>query len=165
MQKIELKVAETVAKLQVLGYNPIKITSVLETLPKGCAGQANTCLNKVSISSDYWEQYEEQLLARTVPHEVVHLYVAKYFPKAKQAHGKEFRMLMQQLGCDTSTYHTMKLDGMEKRKNKVLRFIYETPTGKICHLTRIQHARMMAGTHSFTMKGETLKFTNKEIRI
>lgn len=166
MQVIKLKVASVQTHLKQLGFEPFEIYSSLAPLDKGCAGKAFPQQNSIVISYDYYNsEHRQEVIERTVPHEVVHLYVAKYFPEAPLMHGKEFKKLMRQLGCDDSTYHSMKLEGMQRRKNIVLRFVYVTPSGKEVHLTRQKHAKALEGTATFTFEGEKLSYTNKQIRI
>lgn len=57
-----------------------------------------------------------------VIHEIGHLVTRKLFPKAKQAHGPEFRYVMRSLGGKESTRHSFDVSSV-KVKRKVKRFI------------------------------------------
>lgn len=166
MQNIRIKVAATIAQLKALGFEPFQIHASLATLNKGVAGKAFPHQSSIVISEDYYNsEHKSQVIDRTVPHEVVHLYVAKYFPLAKMVHGKEFKDLMRQLGCEDTTYHSMQLEGMQKRRNSVLRFVYTTPSGKEGNLTRQQHAKVLEGKSTFSFEGEKFSYTTKQIRV
>jgi len=105
---IEAKLKETQEKLNSLGLKPFYIPFAIGTLPKGVSGRAWGS-ERFEISIDYLDKHTEQVIARTVPHEIAHCYVAKYYPNAVKGHGKEWKRLMEALGCEQSRYHTMKL--------------------------------------------------------
>ncbi len=46
-------------------------------------------------------------LKETIAHELAHIVQFRCFPKAKQAHGTEFRFVMQSIGYSGNTYHYM----------------------------------------------------------
>lgn len=48
-------------------------------------------------------------LIDTLAHELAHHFQFQLYPNAKQAHGREFRYILQMAGFNTSTYHTMSL--------------------------------------------------------
>ena len=99
MEMIRLKIASVQAQLAQLGFAPFNIYAELATLSKGCAGLATPLLSRVQISSEYYNsEHKLEVIDRTVPHEVVHLYVNKYFLQHKIAHGKEFKQLMRDIG-------------------------------------------------------------------
>jgi len=51
----------------------------------------------------------------TIAHEIAHHITRKLYPLAKQAHGPEFRSVMQAIGYDGSTYHTMNPKAAKRR--------------------------------------------------
>lgn len=181
------KIAETQNKLAEIGFPRIEIDLSIERLKPGFAGiaycasegfmNADECSKKagikyyteptIKISCDYLAECEEEVLNRTVPHEVCHVYVHKYFTRAKQAHGPEFRRLMKALGLDGSTYHKMKLEnGPQRKKNKKLRFVYVRPsTGEKIHVTKKDHEKSQSGRYTFSVKGEVIKFTGESVYI
>lgn len=77
--------------------------------------------NKIILGITLFEQNLERFLARTVPHEVAHLVTHKLFPKAKQAHGPEWRMVMAKLGVvDNSRCHSYDISAVSnKRQSRV----------------------------------------------
>lgn len=163
--KVKTRIAEVQDQLAALGFKHINIMSVaVKRLRPGVSGLAYTRTNSIEISVDYMREHEDQMLARTVPHEVVHLYVAKYYQYAKQAHGPEFRRLMNALGCDNSTRHNMHLENGPKRNRT--RYIYVTAiTLKEVKLTPQQHNNMLASPDRYRLKGEKLKFANRVVKI
>jgi predicted SprT family Zn-dependent metalloprotease len=160
---IQKTIDETRVALDKLRYPWIDITFSVEVLPRGTSGLAYPSDNLIKISSDYYVAFPDVILDKTIPHEIVHLYVDKYYPEHKQAHGKEFRKIMQLLGKDPSTYHSMKLEGMERQKRKVTRFVYATKSGVRIGFTVGKHNKVLIGLASFTTKeGEALSFTGEE---
>lgn len=167
LEKIQARVNHVQEKLEKAGFAPFEINSVVGKLKRGVAGWASYYNNTITFDTDYMSQHEEEMLAETVPHEVVHLYVRKYYPNAKQAHGPEFRRLMRYLGCKGSTYHQMKIAGDERKRKTKTRFIYATPTNKEVLLTTKQHERHQAGLIRgyqvyYAKGGETITYTGKK---
>lgn len=151
------------AKLEKFGYPkfPINI-SVVEGMKKQIAGQAFPSQQKIAISYDYLKEHRDQTLKETVPHEVCHLYVTRYFPNYKQGHGPEFRMLMRALGCEGSTYHSMELSSSVKKLKT--RYVYESVTSKkVCHLTPVKHRQMLSNPAAWVYGSakEPLVFTGQ----
>ena len=162
---VNKKIAEVQKKLEDMGYKPLHIDASVKRLRAGCSGLAYPFYNRIEISSDYFKEFPVQIINRTVVHEVVHLYIGKYFPYAKQSHGPEFRNMMRRLGADCSTNHSMKLSSITapvKKLKTVQRFIYETAISKkLLKLTATQHNKIQARPTAFTSRGEKLVFTNK----
>lgn len=69
------------------------------------AGFAYRNCNKVEFNLAYC-MTEKDKFSRTIYHEVAHIVQFLLFPNAKQAHGSEFRHIMNSQGLDGSTYHT-----------------------------------------------------------
>lgn len=106
--KIQASIDKTQEKLEALGFKSFDISfAVKKHLRKGVAGLAWGGRQHIEISIDYIREHEQRILSRTVPHEVVHLYVSKYYPYAKQSHGKEWKRLMEAIGCEQSAKHDM----------------------------------------------------------
>lgn len=165
LEQVKAKVHQTQLALKAMGYQPFDIHVEIMQLPKGVAGMANIKLDKIRISSDFLADHENQTFARTIPHEVCHLYVKRYFPSAKQYHGKEFRMLMTRLGADPTTRHDLRLKGAVVKKHKVVRFVYVTETSKeVVHLTKMQHDKACRGA-AYRVEGEPIVFDNKVIKL
>lgn len=160
LKKVQNRVTEVQKQLAARGYPLVEIHASVKTLKAGRAGEALPHACAIAISEHYLNEHESQVLYRTVAHEVCHVYVRKYFPRAKQAHGPEFRYLMNSIGVDGSTCHSMQLSTGPaiKRKTKT-RYMYVTVnTGKSVVLTTQQHKKALAGVQ-FTCKGEPIKFT------
>lgn len=143
--KVEAKVAEVKAKLATLGYADIPLKVKVCKLKGTYAGYATYATLEVAFDTEYLLNFEDEMLNETVPHEVVHHYIKKYYPRAKQAHGPEFRRLMRAIGAIGSTKHAMKLESKTKNRRTKTRYIYITPTSKEIFLTKKQHERHQAG--------------------
>lgn len=150
-----------------LGLRPFTITTRLEYLKRGVSGLAHIRETAISISYDYLAEFREQVINRTVAHEVCHLYVARYYKNAKQHHGPEFRYLMRVLGCDPSTRHSMQLstEAQESIKKTRTRYIYEVLNAADVYLTPQQHNKVKLNPNRFTYKGHPIKFTGKAVKI
>lgn len=165
-KKVEAKVEETQERLEKLGYPRINISCKMMTLGPGYAGRAWGAARMIAISPDYYREYPERILNITVPHEVVHIYVGKYYPRARQAHGPEFRHMMNLLGLEGKTYHDMILkDGPNRSTKTKTRYIYVTPSGKECLLTKGQHTKAITGRASYSVKGERLAYSGSVTKV
>jgi predicted SprT family Zn-dependent metalloprotease len=166
LEKVKQRIETTQLKLHAMGYAKFEIPKVEVTkLGKGTSGQAFYYPPTIKISIDYISEFEDQILNRTVPHEVVHHYVKKYHPRAKQAHGPEFRRIMEALGCDSSTKHSMHLKNPPKGK-VCRRFEYQTiSTKRILRVTTVMHNKIQRNPSAYTSHGEKLVYTGKVVKL
>ena len=58
--------------------------------------------------------------SNTVIHELAHLFTADRFPAAKQFHGPEFRMIMQELGGVANTYHSYEVQKAKRMLKRIV---------------------------------------------
>lgn len=170
MNEIMNKVREVKEVLASNGYAPFDFTVSVEELRNGRAGEAHYFFNRINISKHYLAEHTERILNITVPHEICHLYVGKYFPRAKQHHGREFRYLMNLLGLRGDTYHDMKLETnahKNKQRKTKIRWIYETVNTKIqVKVATTTHNKIMRGAKFYYTKNrEPIVFTGKKIEI
>ena len=107
IEKLEARALEVQAKLAALGYKPFLFLVTLERLKEGIAGCYYVDTETVAVSDDYYYHDAQVCLDVVVPHEMVHLYVNKYFPNATEDHGEEFCKLMVALGLEPTAYHNM----------------------------------------------------------
>lgn len=81
----------------------------------------------------------------TIYHEVAHLVVREVYPRAKQAHGPEFRYVMSCLGKSGRTYHSYDVSGLKRTYNKnPTKYIYSCGCGEH-ELSPLLHKRMSQG--------------------
>lgn len=161
------KIEEVETKLEKLGFPKFGFGIQVEIgdLPPGVAGQCHYYANKVVISKAYLETNREEVINQTVPHEVVHLYVNRYF-QPKQAHGKEFRRLMVAIGCRPDTYHNMARPDSQTRR-KMTKYVYIcSSSGKSVNLSSQIHKKMLAGQKRFLVDHPEgrLVFTGKVVK-
>lgn len=103
------------------------------------AGRAYRNQNKVSFNPDYIGN--DDFWNTTIPHEIAHKIVFVVYPTAKQAHGPEFRYVMQLFGCDVSTYHRMETEAIiEKRPHS-----YACKCDTLHNISNCIHKKMQAG--------------------
>lgn len=77
---------------------------IIKDLGKRIAGCSYRQSYKVELNP-YFCMVEGTAFLRTIYHELAHIIQYRIFPYAKQAHGPEFRHIMQAIGEDYSTYH------------------------------------------------------------
>ncbi|MCK9369255.1 SprT-like domain-containing protein [Candidatus Dojkabacteria bacterium] len=166
ISEINTKIAEVQNKLEKLGFPKIPVVAVIGKLGRGLAGTACFKESKITVSSDYLKEFPDHMINVTVPHEICHLYVSKYMPRAKQFHGPEFKRVMRSIGLSGNTYHKMKLEnGPVVKKRLKIRFVYVTQiTCKEVNLTSGQHQKAVNGA-TFSYKGERIKYAGKKVVI
>ena len=162
--KIVAKVYEVQEKFEKAGLTRFHINIGTAKLPPAIAGRASLRDNVVQISEDYIREFEDDIINVTVPHEVCHLYVRKYFPKAKQHHGPEFRRLMRYLGLEGNTYHNMQLQSVPNNRRVKTRFIYNVyGSDERIALTKKQHEQAINGNCRY--KGSLITYSGESIKI
>lgn len=169
MREIESKIQETQEKLAKYGYHPINVTWSIDKLKKGVAGAARYSTNHIKISEDFLREHSGHIFETTIPHEVCHLYVGEYYPRAKQHHGPEFRRLMNLLGLPGDTYHKLKLSNDSEGKRLKTRYIYtiKEPENSLREfkLTKGEHLKVLSGHGKFfSSDGKELVYTGKTIQ-
>lgn len=109
--------------------------------------------------------------ATTIAHELAHLITHQLYPNAKQAHGPEFRHVMETLGYDGRTYHSYDVSSVSTKRVKS-RFVYECLTCvKTYEVAKPTHTKMQASVINDTVVGwkckcgSHIKFTGEEKRI
>lgn len=73
----------------------------------GAAGTYYPGSKTVEINTAYYNGGATVNLETTIAHEIAHHITNGIFPHATQWHGPEFRMIMQSIGYDGNTYHSM----------------------------------------------------------
>lgn len=71
---------------------------------RGIAGSAYYLLNKIEYNLPYIMQ-QGTAYKEVISHELAHIICNHLYPHAKQAHGPEFRMILQSAGYKGNTYH------------------------------------------------------------
>lgn len=109
---------------------------------------------QIDINSFFVDHHLDQVLNTTIPHEISHIIQWVVYPRAKQAHGPEWRKIMRYVfGIDDAkTYHsldTSKLyeDGIVKKKAKT-RHIYIcgcSDDNNIHTITKNRHNKIQNG--------------------
>jgi predicted SprT family Zn-dependent metalloprotease len=167
LEKIKNKTDQVLHILGINGFSKINFDIELNRLSPGIAGCAKIYQNKIMLSIDYLREHFEEIINQTLPHEICHIYVTKYFPEAKQHHGKEFRMLMNCLGLEGKTYHNMVLkDSPNKTRRTKTRYVYVAEnSGQKYMLTPMQHNKQLSGRSKFVAKGtgEILKYFGETV--
>lgn len=167
---IESTVAQTIEKLNALKDSnnwpmflprpttPLSVPEITYDLKGTTAGQAQytykkstgeTTSAKIRINNDllYTKHYDE-MLNRTVPHEVVHIAVRWWFWQLRpDPHGFEWKTLMIVLGLDPTRCHSYdEITKARKRTPLPRPYIYTCANNcREYRLTQIIHRRIKAG--------------------
>lgn len=130
-------------------YNAFPEIVWMNTRSRRVAGTANRGTKKISINPHYYRTYGFEGMKETMIHELCHVIQFVLYPKAKQAHGPEWKRIMMNFGYAPDTCHTMALPKIERspkyvpqKKNKKTRYVYTDQTGKIYHFTKKSHERI-----------------------
>lgn len=73
----------------------------------GAAGRYHVSKQMVEINVAYYNGGLTDTLETTIAHEIAHHIAHCIWPNASQWHGPEFRMVMQSIGYDGDTFHSM----------------------------------------------------------
>lgn len=109
---------------------PEEIPFSWENKKVGISGLAYRGQRRISLNPLY--QNEEDFWDNTIDHEVGHILQAILYPNAKQAHGREWRMIMRLIGGKPERCHSMQIPEMAQRKRRVFKrdYLYECPLCK-----------------------------------
>jgi predicted SprT family Zn-dependent metalloprotease len=109
---ISMKVRDTLDKQ---GFPPFKFEVQVTRLQTRCGGKAKYRSNTILLNSDYLRAFGDEFLSDVLPHEIVHLYVGRYYGWGAQPHGPEFKSLMRKLGLNQSAYHKFPVENWHKK--------------------------------------------------
>lgn len=145
IKRVEDKLLDTLLLAERLYNRAFELPKLsFELNSSKIAGQAFLHDWKIKINSRFLQSNSEEVINVTVPHEVAHLVCFVLHPRAKQAHGPEWKGIMQDFGLKPSTYHSMRLPDVK-------RFTYICSCQKF-HLSSIIHKRMQAGQRRHCLK-------------
>lgn len=136
-------------------------------------------IGHIEFNMEYFQYPEDIPVAELVAHEVAHMYQYRYFPTARQAHGREFRMLMRFLGYKgnmsvsvtgqaraASVARSQAATAARKPKTKTRHVYLTIGSNREVLLTSGQHKKQQAclevtGRGRYTSKGEHLVATGQ----
>ncbi len=163
IKQLEDKVLETYLKAESIFSRAFPLASVSFKDMGRTAGRARYIDNSIKYSPTLYKENESVFIARTVPHEIAHLITHLVFPHAKQAHGPEWRSVMQKLGVtDNSRCHSYDTSSTKRSRD---RFVYRCDC-EISHwITAHKHKKMQIGI-KFTCRKckKTIDFTGRVLR-
>lgn len=106
MSKVQDKVHSTMKKALGPSYNnDVKVT--FRTDMKHVGGYAYMRSNRIELNEQLFLANEETFFKDIIVHECAHLIQYVKYPRAKQAHGPEFKYIMVGLGSNPDRCHTM----------------------------------------------------------
>ena len=99
IKRVEDKVLDTLLLAQRLYNRAFELPKLSFDLSSSkIAGQAFLHDWKIKINPRFLQSNSEEVINVTVPHEVAHLVCFVLHPRAKQAHGPEWKGIMQDFG-------------------------------------------------------------------
>lgn len=131
---------------------PPKIKIVFRTDLNRFGGFAYRDLSRIELNTQMFLANTEEFFQRTIPHEVGHIVQFILKPKAKQAHGPEWREIMTIMGYGqsrTHSYDTSVSTGKETFKYKC------GCSDKMYFLSRLLHKKVSSGEHRTCRKCKT----------
>lgn len=127
--RLELAVDHWIAQARQMPFatqrrRPIPRPQVIYDLRGSVAGMAVSVRERpggpeqwMRVHPELLARYPVQMIQQTVPHEIAHLVVDWYLPKASEHHGAEWRAVMQYFGRAPLAYHEMELAGRAQRRS------------------------------------------------
>jgi predicted SprT family Zn-dependent metalloprotease len=114
-EKVKVIAMEVRNTLDKHGFPPFKFEVQITRLQTTYGGRARYSSNTVLLNSDYLREFGNEFLSTTLPHEIVHLYVGRYYGWGVQPHGREFKSLMRKLKLNPSAYHNFPVQNWHKK--------------------------------------------------
>lgn len=143
LEQLNTKRDEIVDLLSLRGYPKLAITVRIDQVKSArVAGYARVYYNEVVLNETYLRDHFDEMLTQVLGHEICHIYQHHYMPRAKQAHGPEWKYLMRLIGLAPNTYHSMSTPELISSRRTKKRYIYvNTVSGKIYHVTPFKHKK------------------------
>lgn len=111
------------------------------------AGRAFMTSKKIELNEQLFLGNVDTFFSRTIPHEAAHLITKILYPKAKQAHGPEWRNVMNRLGVeDVKRCHSYDTSALVKSR-VYEKFTYSCACERKLSLTKIIHNKIQNGSH------------------
>ena len=116
----------------------------VEFLERGAkAGHAKLRENGIALNIALAEESEEnfeEIMTQTIPHEVAHLIVFRFYPPTREWHGVEWQATMLKFGKNPARCHTMDVTRAAHRD-----YEYKCPTcNKAYNFSTVRHNRMQS---------------------
>lgn len=127
-----------------------------------CAGIAKIHYNEIGFNTDIMFKTSEIEFEQTIVHEICHRLQKDLYPNAKQAHGPEWKWIMQKMGKEPLRCHNF--DVSEAKKNSVKKHIYNCTCGKEFKLSTTMHNKIRRGSTRICMScRNVINFTGKVV--
>jgi len=142
IRRVETKVLEVYELAQIKFGRTLELPKIsFELNSKRIAGMANHHKNEITINPKFLVEFPEQIISRTVGHEIAHLLADTLYPRAKRHHGPEWKYVARSLNVEATRCHSMILNEV---KNKG--FEYKCPC-QTYWLSLTKHKRAQWGTN------------------
>ena len=123
---------------------------------KRVAGMAYLRTQRIELNEQLFLGNENEFFSRTIPHEAAHIITKILFPRAKQAHGPEWRHVMHRLQVeDVKRCHSYDTSALVK-KRVYEKFTYSCACSRPLSLTKIMHNKIQGGSRRKCTRCATL---------
>ena len=107
------------------------------------AGLANLTYHIVKFNEIIMSEQTDEAFTSTIIHEISHFVTYKLYPKAKQAHGPEFKWIMRKLGAIPNTYHNYSVASIKTQQRVQNKYNYYCSGCNVFHiLSTTMHNRI-----------------------
>jgi len=114
------------------------------TLRGTTGGTANSAANEINLNKILLLENFDLYQVRTIPHEIAHIVVNKFFGYQHRSHGKHWKYVMKVLfGLEPSRCHNMDITNSMVRNTK--QFEYACDCQSSFYLGAIRHNKMIKG--------------------
>lgn len=120
--EVKTKIEETLASARIKYPNVTFTTPTLVFRQMGrraglCSTNRTTKACTVSINPDFFAKHHDQMIGRTVPHEIAHYISLVVYGQEGSGHGYLWQSVMRALGiADSNRCHTYSLEGVKTRQ-------------------------------------------------
>lgn len=112
--RVETKILDTLLTLQSAYGRTFDIPKLVYKQIGRTAGRAFLSSWKIILNPDFLKNgHLEDMINRTLPHEIAHLVAYKLF--GDHGHGRGWKMVMRALGLEPNRCHTYSLEGVRTR--------------------------------------------------
>lgn len=102
--------------------------------------------NVIILNPDFFKNHAEEMINRTLPHEIAHILSYEMFGAVGVGHGRWWKYVMVHLGLQAERCHTYSLEGVKVRRRKVNRALYRCPVcGSNLSVSMVNHNRISSG--------------------
>lgn len=142
--QVQEKVQECVTKvLGAIEADLLVIPVTYRDDMQDVAGYAYRDTKRIEINAPLFLLNKKEFLSQIIPHEIAHVLQDVLYPEAKLAHGKEWKKIMQILGCPADTFHLLDVSSVAENTH---RYSCGCSEGNFFHMVhKSKHEKILKG--------------------